>query len=174
VTTVAAPSRTPDAPVLARRMMTVATGGIGVASGAQSLQTLGVGSCVAIVLLAPEQSLVALAHCLLPQRTEHSEPAAKYVDTAVAELLAAIRRHGGAPPVVAALIGGATMFPGLPQQLMRDIAGGNIAMARTALRAASIPIRYEDVGGSVGRSVIVDAAQQRVMVRTIRGGERWL
>jgi chemotaxis protein CheD len=170
----AEPSRTAEMAVVSRRTMTIATGGIGVASGAQVLQTLGVGSCVAVVLFSPEQSLVALAHCLLPQRTDDSEPAAKYVDSAIPELVAAIRRHGGAPPVVAALIGGATMFPGLPQQLMRDIAGGNVAMARRLLREASIPIRYEDVGGSAGRSVVVAADEQRVMVRTIRGGERWL
>jgi chemotaxis protein CheD len=160
--------------IVAQPIVTVDMGEIGVAHGAQRLRTIGVGSCIAIVIFARDQQLAALAHCLLPAREDASERATKYVDSAVPELLSALRRRGATPPYVAALIGGASMFPGLSNLLMRDIAGGNIHTARTVLHAMSIPIICEDLGGHAGRSVLVDVAEQRVMVRTIRGGDRWL
>ncbi len=66
------------------------------------------------------------------------------------------------------------MFPGVSTGFVRDIAGSNLERARAALAAAAVPVRVEDVGGSEGRSVLVDPATQRVRVHTMRGGDRWL
>ena len=154
-------------------MITVGIGRAGLASGTALLQTLGLGSCVAIVLFAPQQRTVALAHCMLPERADDEGAACKFADSAVV-VLQALLREAGAVPRAAALVGGASMFPGVPTQFMREIAGANIRAARESLAAASIPVRVDDVGGHVGRSVLVDPITQRIMVRTIRDGDRWL
>jgi chemotaxis protein CheD len=173
VTTLVAPSPATDG-TSARETLIVAMGRMGVARGSQLLTTVGLGSCIAIVLFAPRQRLVALAHCMLPTRNEGDGAFAKFVDSAVPALVTLLQSEGASGPFAAALVGGASMFPGVSSALVSDIAGGNVHAARSALAAASIPLRMEEVGGHVGRSVTVDPSAQRVMVRTIRDGERWL
>ncbi len=171
--TLAAPRLAREKTHAARVMITVCIGRMGRASDLALVQTLGLGSCVAIVLFAPLQRTVALAHCMLPQRIDDEGPASKFAGSAVAALCALMAEVGAAPRA-AALVGGASMFPGVPTAFMREIAGNNLRAARESLAAASIPVRVEDVGGHVGRSVIVDPVTQRIMVRTIRDGDRWL
>jgi len=152
----------------------VAMGQSGIAHRGELLRTAGLGSCVAIVIIAPAQRLAVLAHCILPTRDDPSQPAARYIDTAVPALLALLRDAGACAPLAAVLVGGASMFPGLDGQSSRDIAGDNIRAARQALANAAIPLRSEALGGTVGRSVVVDPTTQRVLVHTIRSGDRYL
>ena len=173
MTTLVAPRPAPDVrsdtpPVV------VAMGRMGLAKDTEQLKAIGLGSCVAIVVLAPTQRLAALAHCMLPAGDASDNAPEKFAESAVASLLSLLNAAGATAPFAAALVGGASMFPGVASAFVRDIAGGNVVAARNALAVASIPVRAEDVGGSIGRSVLVDAATQRVMVRTIRDGERWL
>ena len=173
MTALAAPRLAPDGTHAARELKSVGIGGMGLATGSELLQTLGLGSCIAIVLFAPQRRTVALAHCMLPERGDDDGLLSKFADTAVAALHDLLA-DAGALPRAAALVGGASMFPGVPTEFMREIAGNNIRAARESLAAASIPVRVEDVGGHIGRSVVVDPTTQRIMVRTIRDGDRWL
>lgn len=168
-----APQIAPE-PLRCARRISVGMGAAGVARGHDELSTVGLGSCLAIVIFAPVQELAALAHCMLPVREESAAAPAKFVDSAVPALIAALEAHGSSRPYSAVLVGGASMFPGVPQEYMRDIAGRNVEAARRALAGIGVPVRVEDTGGSAGRSVLVEPATQRVMVHTIRGGDRWL
>jgi chemotaxis protein CheD len=151
----------------------VGMGQLAVAGGGALLRTVGLGSCVAVIILAPSQKLAALAHCMLPEAADDNVPG-KYVNSAVPELLSALATRGATAPYSAILVGGASMFANHPHQTLRDIAGSNLDAARAALMDVSIPIRAEATGGNVGRSVIVDSAQQRVCVQTIRSDDQWL
>ena len=173
MTTLLAPQPAPDT-AAATRTITVPMGRMAVAHRHEQLRSIGLGSCVAIVIFAPTQQLAALAHCMLPERDDAPEPLSKYADTSVPALLDLLRERGASPPFAAALIGGASMFPGVPTDFMHDLAGSTVRAARKALADASIPVRVEDVGGHAGRSVVIEPSTQRVMVRTIREGERWL
>ena len=173
MTTLVAPCPAPDC-TSARPTRSVAMGRMGVASEDQLLTTVGLGSCIAIVLFAPRQRLAALAHCMLPTRQDDDDAVAKFADSAVPALVTLLQSQGASGPFAAALVGGASMFPGVSSAFVSDIAGSNVRAARSALAAAGVPLRIEEVGGHVGRSVTVDPATQRVMVRTIRDGERWL
>jgi chemotaxis protein CheD len=173
VTALAASSIAPDGSSSARTI-TVAMGRMGMARGDDHLQTMGLGSCVAIVLFAEPHHPAAMAHCMLPVRDGDDSALAKFADSAVPALCALLAAEGATAPVSAALIGGASMFPAVASDFMRDIAGANVRAARQALASAGIPVRMEDVGGHIGRSVVVVPATQRVLVRSIRGGERWL
>ncbi len=159
-----------EAPLVVRVQM----GQCAVGHAPTTLRTVGLGSCLAIAIFAPVQQLVALAHCLLPQRQDDDAVLEKYVDSAVPHLLASLRAAGGSEPFTAALVGGASMFPGVAAADARDIGAANIAAARAMLTNSAVPVRSEDVGGHVGRSVLVDPVTQRVIVHTIRGGERCL
>jgi chemotaxis protein CheD len=55
-----------------------------------------------------------------------------------------------------------------------DIGDRNIIQARVILTAFAVPVVAEDVGGSVGRTVLLDVSLGKVTVRTAGHGEKAL
>ena len=143
------------------------------------VQTVGLGSCVAIVLHDAQAIVGGLAHILLPslaQTRDRANPA-KVAETAVPALVREMQSLGAGDPgrFTARLVGGASMFGSL-------LAGGggvnigerNTIAARDALRVAGIPITAEDVGGDHGRSVYLYCGDGRLRIRSLRMGDREL
>lgn len=153
----------------------VPVAGFAVRYGEGILSSLGIGSCVAIMLHDPATRVGALAHVLLPHESlsrDRSRPA-KFASTAPALLLDEMRRHGATGAVVARIAGGASMFGGL---LSTGINMGerNVEAVREALREQALPIVGEDTGGDHGRSVYFDVATGEVKVVSMRHGTRVL
>ncbi len=138
--------------------------------GAAVLVTLGLGSCVAIMLHDPGAQAGAMAHVLLPSRSlarDTSNPA-KFPETAVPFLIERLGALGADPRhLVAKLAGGASMFAQLMTPGSLQMGERNIAAARNALRAAGIPLAGEAVGGGSGRSVRFHVADGRVEIRSV-------
>lgn len=138
--------------------------------GAGVLVTLGLGSCVAIMLYDPVERAGGMAHVLLPSKSlarDVSNPA-KFPETAVPLLVERVTRLGADPRrLVAKLAGGASMFAQLMTPGTVQMGERNIAAARNALRAASIPLVREAVGGEAGRSVRFHLADGRVEIRSV-------
>src|SRR5690349_22607382 len=115
----------------------------------QTLITIGLGSCVAIILYDEATRVGGLAHAVLPDESmarDRSNPA-KFATSAVSLLLAEMTRLGAdARRVRAKLVGGASMFANLIPSGSIDIGDRNVAAARRALAAQGIPIVGEDVG----------------------------
>jgi chemotaxis protein CheD len=147
-----------------------------VARGEGTIATLGLGSCVAIMLYAPGARVGALAHVLLPDEDlsrDRSNPA-KFATTAVPMLLGELRARGATGAVVAKIVGGASMFGTLLTGSGLNMGERNLDATRRALAAADIPLVAEDVGGDFGRSVYLHLADGRVTVRSLRRGEHVL
>lgn len=159
---------------MSERRVKVADHAVGAAGDV--LATIGLGSCVAIMLHAPRARLGALAHCLLPEAgmLRAPQPAAKCADTAVPLLVAALREAGATEPLVAKVAGGSAMFANLLKTGGVNMGARNIEAARVALRLAGIPLVAEDVGGDAGRSVYFTPADGVVTIRSLRGGDRVL
>ena len=144
-------------------------------SGEAPLSTAGLGSCVALVLHAPESGIAGLAHFLLPEAgagSTFSRPA-KFAATGVPLLASELRLHGARGPIVAKLVGGARMFGTLLSAGV-NVGQRNIEATREALTRLGIPIVGEEVGGEFGRSVRVETATGRVQVRSLAGRDREL
>lgn len=143
----------------------------------QTLITIGLGSCVAIVLYDQTARIGGLAHVLLPDESmarDRSNPA-KFPASAVTVLLAEMTRLGAdARRVRAKLVGGASMFSNLLPTGSINIGDRNVAAARQALTRNGIPIVAEDVGSDHGRSVHFHLDNGRVEVRSLRKGNRVL
>lgn len=121
------------------------------------LTTIGLGSCVGLVLLDGARAVAGMAHVVFPQHPAHkplSQPG-RYGDTAVATLLAALTNLGAVREAIeAVVVGGARMFSfARPSQL--DIGAANVSVVTASLGHAGIPIRATATGGSIGRSVRV-------------------
>lgn len=134
------------------------------------LVTMGLGSCVAIMLHDPEARAGAMAHILLPSRSlarDATNPA-KFPETAVPLLVERLRAMGAEPRrLVAKLAGGASMFSQLMTPGTIQMGERNIAAARNALRAAAIPIVREAVGGERGRTIRFRVHDGRVEIRSV-------
>lgn len=136
--------------------------------------TLGLGSCVAIMLHDAEAGIGAMAHVLLPSHSlarDQSNPA-KFPETAVPFLIQKMLAAGaGRHRLVAKLAGGASMFAQLMTPGTVQMGERNIVASRTALHHAAIPIIGEAVGGDRGRSVRFWPQNGRCETRIVGGDD---
>ncbi|PYP41410.1 MAG: chemotaxis protein CheD [Gemmatimonadetes bacterium] len=134
------------------------------------LVTLGLGSCVAIMLYDAESRAGAMAHVLLPSISLARDISnrAKFPETAVPLLVERLKGLGADPRrLVAKLAGGASMFSQLVTPGTIQMGERNVLAARTSLRAAGIPILREAVGGERGRSIRFYVKDGRVEIRSV-------
>jgi len=134
------------------------------------LVTLGLGSCVAIMLHDPQTRTGAMAHVLLPSTSLARDLTnrAKFPETAVPLLIERLKALGADPRrLVAKLAGGARMFSQLVTPGTIQMGERNVLASRSALRAASIPVIREAVGGDRGRSVRFYMKDGRVEIRSV-------
>lgn len=144
-----------------------------VANGASTLVTLGLGSCVAIMLHDPQAKVGGMAHILLPNQSlaRRGGNPAKFPQTAVPALIDGMRRLGADPRrVTARLAGGASMFAALVPAGQIQMGERNIVATREVLGQHGIPIVGEAVGGDYGRSVRFHVATGAVRVSAVTRG----
>jgi chemotaxis protein CheD len=139
-----------------------------------SMVTVGLGSCIAIILHDGRAGVGALAHCLLPDvsNARDSTNPARFPASIVPVMVAELKSLGSNGKLVAKLVGGASMFRSLMISPAMNVGERNIVAAREVLRRAGIPVAAEDVGGESGRSIRFSVRDGSVVVRTVRGGER--
>ena len=141
------------------------------------LVTIGLGSCVAIVLHDATARVGGLAHVLLPSpalsRREHNP--AKCPQTAVPLLLEQMARLGASPRrITARIAGGASMFAALSAPGTVNMGERNVVATRNALMSHGIPLVAQDVGADYGRTVRFRVADGRVDIESVSHGTRLL
>jgi chemotaxis protein CheD len=148
-----------------------------VGSGDQVLMTVGLGSCVAIVLHDPGVRVGGLAHVLLPSPAlsrQDGNPA-KFPHTAVPRLLELMAKRGASPRrITGRLVGGASMFASLAPPGTIQMGERNLVASRQVLNSHGIPLVGEAVGGDYGRTVRLRVADGQVEVSSVAHGIRIL
>jgi chemotaxis protein CheD len=142
-----------------------------------TLVTIGLGSCVAIILHDATARVGGLAHVLLPSPalSRRDTNPAKSAQTAVPLLLEQMARQGASPRrITARIAGGASMFAGLSAPGTVNMGERNVVATRNALMTHSIPLVAEDVGKDYGRTVRFCIATGRVDVSSVAHGNRSL
>jgi chemotaxis protein CheD len=147
-----------------------------VRQGSQVLATIGLGSCVAIILYDRDTRIGGLAHILLPtplMSRETSNPA-KFPETIVPLMLAEMRGLGvrAGSRVTGKIVGGASMFGQLVSGTGINVGERNVLATRDVLAAAGIPLLAEDTGLDYGRSVYFHLSDGHVDVRSLKRGDR--
>lgn len=141
------------------------------------ISTIGLGSCVAIMLYDSSAHVGGMAHVLLPNEAmsrDRTNPA-KFPRTAIPLLIDEMRRLGAqSERIRAKIVGGASMFGNLLPPGGINIGERNIAAVRDVLAGANVPIVAEDTGSDYGRSVFFYMGDGRVEVRSLRKGSRVL
>lgn len=150
----------------------VRIGEIRVADGDSLLFTVGLGSCVAIVLYDARTRIGGLAHSMLPTpasgRSGATAPVGRFASTAVPELIRMMERAGAARRRLDAwLAGGASMFRDVLDSEGLRLGRRNVEAAREALSAAGLTVRGQDVYGTYGRSVWLRTADGELLITSV-------
>jgi chemotaxis protein CheD len=145
------------------------------AAAEDELVSMGLGSCVGVVLVDRERAIAGLAHVMLPTANAAYSAPAKFADRAVPALLASTERLGAQrEQLVAVLAGGAQMFSANGRTAGvggLDLGARNEAAVRTALAELGIPVRAAATGGDRGRTVRVRVGEARISVKEAGGVE---
>jgi chemotaxis protein CheD len=137
------------------------------------LVTVGLGSCVAILLHDAEARIGGLAHVLLPSPVlaRHDGNPAKFPQSAVPRLLQLMIDGGArAERITARLAGGASMFAALAPPGTVQMGERNLTAARQALSSHGVPLVGEAVGGDFGRTVRLRVFDGQVEISTVFHG----
>ncbi|HHU70977.1 MAG TPA: chemotaxis protein CheD [Clostridiales bacterium] len=137
-------------------MIKVGMADLNVCVAPNSITTLGLGSCVGIILYDQRNKIAGLAHVMLPDSTKisNNENKAKFADTGIDELINRMKVIGANPRgLVAKIAGGAQMFAFSKNNDMMRIGDRNVEATKAKLNELSIPILAEDTGLNYGRTI---------------------
>jgi len=131
-------------------------------TGDDILVTIGLGSCVAILLHDPVARVGGLAHVLLPSPALSRQDAnpAKFPQTAIPRLLELMGQQGAKVRMFASLAA-----PGTIQMGER-----NLVACRQTLHQQGVALTGQATGGDYGRTVRLWVMDGRVEVSTVARG----
>lgn len=129
---------------------------LNVCTAPDSIITMGLGSCVGVVLWDKYTKVCGMVHVMLPDSTAISQNSnkAKFADTGIDELLKKVVEKGARKErLVAKIAGGATMFSANVNSPTLRIGERNVEAVKKKLDSLKIPIIAEDTGENYGRTV---------------------
>ena len=149
---------------------------LNVGGDGDALLTVGLGSCVAILLHDPTARIGGMAHVLLPSPgLSRQDNPAKCPQTALPLLIERMAQRGASPRrVTARIAGGASMFAGLAPPGTVQMGERNVVASRETLRHLGLPLVGQDVGADYGRSIRFRVADGRVEISSVMHGLRVL
>jgi chemotaxis protein CheD len=139
------------------------------------LSTLGLGSCVGIILYDPIKKIAGLAHIMLPDSNNVSNNInkAKFADTAIIELINEMEKKGAKKErLVSKIAGGAQMFEFKGKTDLMRIGERNVEAVKKNLKKFNINLIAEDTGGNYGRTIEFDSNTGKLYIKTIGQGTK--
>lgn len=124
--------------------------------GSDSITTLGLGSCVGVVLWDPDTKICGMVHVMLPDSTSirNNSNVAKFADSGIDELLKRVLAKGARRQnLVAKIAGGAKMFTVNNKSDLISIGDRNVEASIKKLKELRIPLKAQDTGDTYGRTV---------------------
>jgi len=142
-----------------------------VISAPDKLITLGLGSCIGMVIFDSTAKIAGMAHIMLPdsQGSKGSEKIGKFADVAVPAVIDEMIKKGAAKTRMKAKIaGGAQMFalPGTSTDFLA-IGSRNVKETTTMLAKLGIPLVASDTGGNKGRTVEFSTVTWMLSIKTL-------
>lgn len=137
-------------------MIKVGMADLNICKSPDAITTLGLGSCVGIVLYDQINKIAGLAHIMLPdsQKIRRNENIAKFADTGIDALIDKMEEAGAnRKNLIAKIAGGAQMFAFNSNNDMLRIGQRNIEATKLKLESLGIKIKAEDTGLSYGRTI---------------------
>jgi len=140
------------------------------------LITLGLGSCVGVVLYDKIKKVGGLAHIMLPDSSLSNQKnfnPGKFADTAIDALIEEMLKFGvNKNNIVSKIAGGAQMFKIKSDNNFMQIGKRNVEAVKSKLEQLNIRILAEDVEGNYGRTIEFFCETGELTVKTIGHGVR--
>ncbi len=139
-----------------------------------AITTLGLGSCVGIVLYDPLRKIAGMVHIMLPDSTKilNNENKAKFADTGIDLLISRMIQAGAdRRALIAKIAGGAQMFAFGNNSDMMRIGERNVEATKQKLKTLGIPIKAEDTGANYGRTIEFYPETGELLIKSV-GKER--
>ena len=159
------------------REIVVRVADLRIGTAEETLLTVGLGSCVAILLHDATAKVGGLAHILLPSPglSRRDANPAKFPQTAVPRLLELMAKAGASPRrITGRLAGGASMFAALASPGTIQMGERNVVASRQVLNGHGIPLVAEAVGGDYGRTVRLRVSTGAVEITSLAHGNHTL
>ena len=137
-------------------MIKVGMADLNVCVSPNAITTLGLGSCVGIVLFDPLKKIAGMVHVMLPDSTKimNNENKAKFADTGIDALITKMLAVGAdRKSLIAKIAGGAQMFAFSSNNDMMRIGDRNVEATKLKLAQLGISIKAEDTGNNYGRTI---------------------
>lgn len=142
----------------------------------KGLTTLGLGSCVGVVLYDIKKKISGMIHVMLPDSTKirNNSNRAKFADTGISDLFNSMLEAGADKSnIVAKIAGGAQMFAyGLGSNDLMRVGEKNIESVKTILKELDIHIIAEDTGLNYGRTIVFDSTNGNLIIRAVGKDEK--
>lgn len=151
-------------------MIKVGMADMNVCVAPDAITTLGLGSCVGIVLYDATKKIAGMVHVMLPDSTKirNNGNIAKFADTGIHELMNKLIKMGASKTsMVAKIAGGAQMFAFQSNNEMLRVGERNVEATKQILQSLKIPIIAEDTGLNYGRTVEFYPESGELIVRSV-------
>lgn len=123
------------------------------------ISTIGLGSCLGVVICDSDIKLCGLAHIMLPDSTRLSiksdDDRRRFADTCLEEMFQELLEKGANPlSMYAKIAGGAEMFSYHSERVVLNVGEENVQAVREFLKTHNIQITAEHVGEHYGRTIV--------------------
>lgn len=140
-----------------------------------TLITLGLGSCIGIVIYDPRKKSGGMAHIMLPKNPNPDKRSPKFADNAIEDMMKELIKDGhDSKRLIAKIAGGAQMFNFKSSNEMNSIGSRNAEAVKLELKKHGIRIVAEDTGGKSGRTIEMDLETGKLRIKTIGTGESYI
>jgi len=161
--------------VMESTLIEVQMGKMELAQAPDRVVTRGLGSCLGITIYDPLKKIGALVHPMLPDidKSKIKSNPSRFVNSGIILALEELERKGcSRSRMQVKVFGGAHMFSFINADSALNVGLKNIDMAHTIFKSLNLKILVEEVGGTFGRTVELDAETGKVLVKTVSWGEK--
>ncbi len=151
-------------------MIKVGMADLNICASPDAITTLGLGSCVGIVLYDPVKKIAGMVHIMLPDSTKilNNDNRAKFADTGIDLLIKRMMEFGADRRLfIAKIAGGAQMFAFSNNSDMMRIGERNVEATKLKLQSLGIPIKAEDTGANYGRTIEFYPENGTLMIKSV-------
>lgn len=144
------------------------------------IMTVGLGSCIGTIVYDPVSKVGGLSHIMLPDSKPFEKGntedlnLAKYANTALPLMVKELKRKAPDANFQAKISGGANMFGFKNNLATANIGQRNVDAVLKQLKDLKIPVVGQDIGGSSGRTMIVDLNNFSTLIRAVRQESKYI
>ncbi|HAN10586.1 MAG TPA: chemotaxis protein CheD [Clostridiales bacterium] len=141
------------------------------------ITTLGLGSCVAVVLYDAKLKMAGMAHIMLPssKAIKNNSNRAKFADTSISDLLDMMAKEGMKKQnLIAKIAGGSQMFDFDSVDDVFSVGRKNIQACKDILAELKISIIAEDIGENYGRTVEFYTLDGSFKIKSVGKAEKFI